>query len=272
MAISTYASYLMKCKQPQQLLFIVKTSSTSGGCDCRTNSAWTTTPNAGTAPGAAAVPSMTIAGAIGQVNPSGILRLVRVSESASSYNGAWILADRLSHQSGLSGTATGAQNTNLPTAALTRYTSGVGVMAMLEIYTAIGTSGATVTISYTDQDNNSGITSEATPFGITNFSAARRAVIMPLAAGDTGVRAVGSVTLSGSTGTAGDFGVTLFKPLAIIPHFMVKQQCEGNNLLNLCGLIPKIETDACLFMMPLGASTSGSGHPVSCSALLMAEE
>ena len=39
-------------------------------------------------------------------------------------------------------------------------------------------------------------------------------LFVPLASGDSGVRAIASITTSGSTGTAGAYGLTLFKPLA----------------------------------------------------------
>jgi hypothetical protein len=41
--------------------------------------------------------------------------------------------------------------------------------------------------------------------------------IMPLQAGDRGVKSVESLTLSASTGTAGNFGLTLFRPIMTFP-------------------------------------------------------
>lgn len=131
--------------------------------------------------------------------------------------GSVILYDRLVQHGGLSGTTTGAQTTNLPTAALTRQTTGVGVEAWLEVYTIVGSTGTTATISYTDQSGVSGNTSSAITFGGTGFREQDRILPVALASGDYGVRAVASVTLAGSTATAGAFGVTLAYPIIVLP-------------------------------------------------------
>lgn len=273
MAIASYSTYATRCKQPSQLIQLSKVSTSCAGFDGRFNSYWSAAPNAGSTPSTAEVPTRTVAGAIGQANPSGTLRILRGELTTDRYLFGLIIADRLSHQGGLSGTATGAQTTNLPTAALTRYTDGVGVMAMLEIYTAIGTSGATVTASYTNQAGSSGQTTIATPFGVTNYSAVRRAVILPLASGDSGVRAVASVTLSGSTGTAGNFGVTLFRPLVMFPTWWESEQADADGLLSLGGLLPQVLSDACLMVLAVGRS-DGSGGSASafCANLFLNED
>lgn len=148
--------------------------------------------------------------------PSGTdLRQYQMIWSGASTDHVWMLCDRLSHQGGLSGSAGGAQTTNLPTAALTRHTSGEGVFAAIMIYTSIGGTPQTVTMSYTNQAGSSGQTSRSAIIGGTNNQNSGRLIIMPLADGDTGVRAVASITLSGSTGTAGNLGIVLFKPLAL---------------------------------------------------------
>jgi hypothetical protein len=131
--------------------------------------------------------------------------------------GSVIVYDRCVHTGGLSGTVTTAQTTNLPTSALTRHTTGVGVEAWLEIYTQIGTTGTTVASSYTDDAGNTGNTSPLATFGGTGFREAQRILPLPLAVGDRGVRAVASVTVTATTGTAGAFGVTLAYPLVIVP-------------------------------------------------------
>lgn len=220
-------------------------------------STWLTTPFAGTAPTTAAVPSRTIAGAIGQqnaVNSSTNLRL-RNLQFSRAQSGMIILCDRLSHQGGLSGTVTTNQTTNLPTAALTRYTDGVGVMAGLEIYTQIGATATSVNVSYTNQDGTSGIGSPQTVFGGTAFREASRMVILPLAAGDSGVRAVASVTVLATTGTAGNFGVTLFKPLLALPVIGGAVQ-NYDSMLAMNGQMPRILDDACLFWLHVSTTTS----------------
>jgi hypothetical protein len=128
-----------------------------------------------------------------------------------------LLLDRLCHQGGLSGTVTTAQTTNLPTAALPRYTSGDGVQAAVEIYSQIGSTSTTLTISYTNQAGVSGQVSQPIVIGGSSNNSVGVMLPIPLADGDTGVQSVQSVTLAGSTLTAGNFGITLFKRLALLP-------------------------------------------------------
>lgn len=184
-------------------------------------------PAAGAAPSTAAVPTNATNGALKQATSAASTKKRMTSISVGNQTdqnagglsalGTFVVYDRLSHQGGLSGTSTSGQTTNLPTAALTRRTTGVGVEAWLEIYTAIGGSGTTVTISYTDDAGNTGNTSPSRAFGGTSLSGQSLLAPIPLAAGDKGVRAVASVTLAGSTGVAGNFGVTLVYPFVALP-------------------------------------------------------
>ena len=130
MAIADYTTYKAEVAAPFQTLQHTKDSLTTVAG--RLYSLWDTAPFAGAAPTTAAVPTSATTGAWGQQNSSGVQRVASV-EASMAQGGYLIIADRLSHQGGLSGTVTTAQTTNLGTAALTRYTSGIGVMAGLEI-------------------------------------------------------------------------------------------------------------------------------------------
>lgn len=228
-------------------------------------SLWTAGGNetgTGVAPTTAVVPSRTLAGSAGQGNPASGKELFMPRLDMNRVNGGLlILCDRLSHQGGLSGTVSTAQTTNLPTAALTRYTDGVGVQAALEIYTQVGTTAASATISYTNESGTSGRTSTATTFGATSWRTNGRFVQIPLAAGDYGVRAVASVTLSVTTGTAGNFGVTLYKPLISFPAPLYgNQNYIYDAIANQGGQLPKILTDACLFWLYMPITTASGVH------------
>lgn len=261
MAIATYDDWLAKLQSPRQR--IVSIESNSGLGNNRLSSLWIGTPLAGAAPTTAAVPARDLAGAIGQENGGGTaLRVAGVSvNTAATGGGVLILCDRLSHQGGLVGNVNTEQTTNLPTAALTRYTSGVGVMACLEIYTIIGTTGTTVTSSYTDQDGNAAQVSPAVAIGATNFREAARAILLPCAVDDTGFRSVESVTLAATTGTAGNLGVTLFKPLLYIP-MATGDAFDANPVFGtMGGGFPEILDDACLFWLWWQTSAGApSGH------------
>lgn len=220
---------------------------------------WVPAVPAGTAPTTAAVPTNATTGSLGQQNPSsGQLSIIGARFSALN-PGHYLICDRLSHQGGLSGTTAGAQTTNLPTSALTRYTSGDGVMIGLSIYTLIGTTATTVTCSYTNQAGTAGRTAPTVAMGGTGFREANRMILLPLQSGDTGVRAVASVSLTATTGTAGAFGVTLFKPLFTI--------CVPDSVLSAGGYItgstfggiPTIVDNACLFAISISQSTNAQG-------------
>jgi len=77
-----------------------------------------------------------------------------------------------------------------------------------------------------------------------------------LAAGDTGVRSVQSVTLSATTGTAGDFGLTINRRVAIIglPSGGI------GDTLNIFSLgMPRIYDNACLALL-CNTSTTTTGQ------------
>lgn len=230
---------------------------------------WTQSFPAGVAPVAAVVPTNDTVGALGQRNGgAGALAIIGARMSALNA-GTYIICDRLAHSGGLSGTAAGAQVTNLPSAALTRYTTGDGVMIGLTIYTAIGTTATTVTVSYTNQAGASGQISTAVVIGSTGFNAVSRMILIPLAAGDTGVRAVASVTLAGTTGTVGNFGVALFKPLYAVcvdAHSGILP-AAGYITGNTFGGIPEIVDGACLFPVLI----SGGVNSSAAGALLLGE-
>jgi hypothetical protein len=237
----------------------------------RVQSGWAGQPyDVGSAPTTAAAPTKATTGALPdwQNGGSDTLRCLGATarfsgNSGSMVPGVAVLCDRLSHQGGLSGTTTTAQTTNLPTSALTRYTNGVGVMMGLEIYTQIGATGTTVTCSYTNEGGTAGRTSTAVAFGATGFREAGRMILPGVAAGDLGVKSVESVTVLATTGTAGAFGVTLFKPLQAFV-FDGHEDIDFDPVIGgrMFGGMPEIVDDACLFwllMITTGAGAYGVG-------------
>lgn len=175
-----------------------------------------------TAPTTATALSSTSSGALQQSVPATGARKRLLGVVAQTLTpGTLILYDRLNQQGGLSAAVNTAQTTNLPTATLTRRTSGVGVEAWWMVYTAIGTTASTCTVSYTNHAGTSGQTSRATTIGAVGLNAVDRIVPLALAVGDRGVRAVASVTLSASTGTAGATGIVLSYPYVTVPMSLV---------------------------------------------------
>lgn len=168
------------------------------------------------------------------------------------------LADLLVHSGGMSGTVTTEQTTGLPTAALPRYTDGEGVMAALNVYSALGSTATTATLNYTNQSGTAGRTSQ--PLAVLSSVSARTTLIFCLQDGDTGVRSVEGLTLAGSTGTAGNFGVLLFKPIVMLGGTCAEgiDRAPTREMLLSGGAIAEIQQGACLSALSSFIATSGA--------------
>lgn len=187
----------------------------------------------------------------GRVNPSGLSGV------------ALFLSDYLVISGGLSGTETLEQTTNLPTAALTRYTGGDSVRAAIIIHTAVGATASTLTASYTNQNGTPGRTTASTVIGGSGNREGGRVLPLVLEGSDTGVRSVQSVTLSATTGAVGNFGVLLYRPLSM----MCLNNAEGANVIDavstggFIGSFAEVQDNACLSLMavwPVAQVISGA--------------
>ena len=169
-------------------------------------------------PGAVSVPTSATNGALKHTNAaSGKQKWFLGLEALMRSSGTLILYDRLLHQSGLSGTTITAQTVqgDPATPALTRYNNAADCLnnqIFIEIYSQIGATGTTITARYF---NENGVLSNSplTVIGGTGVREAERVIPVPLAVGDLGVTGVKEVQLTATTGTAGDFGVTIARPL-----------------------------------------------------------
>lgn len=201
-------------------------------------------PGAGVAPGAVAVPTRATAGAIGQANPvSGETWLQGISVWNNLTTGTLQLYDRLLHIGGLSATTTTPQTVG---GALTRHTNGLGNFIMVEIYGIVGTTATTITATYTNENGTGSRVTTAEAFGGTNNREVTRAIILPLAAGDEGVQAVADVGLVVSTGTAGNFGVTVGHYIGHPLILPVAGIGAARDFISGQPPMQEIESDACL--------------------------
>lgn len=214
-------------------------------------------------------PDRSTLGAVGQENAgAGLDNFILGARFNSLSPGVYIVCDRLSHQGGLSGNFVGQQTTNLPTAALTRYTDGEGVAVGLSIQTAIGTTASSAIIEYTNSLGVTGVSSVACTIGSASHNALNRFIQLPLAPGDTGVRSVEKFFLVSSTTTLGNISVVLYKPLYVICVEAMSGVMSGGFITGYTsGGIPKIENNACLFLIAVSTST----NPIGSGALLIGE-
>lgn len=202
----------------------------------------------GAVPTSWANPTNTTVGGLMQANPGGIRNKWIVSAVGNAMTGGMLVVyDRLGHMGGMSGTTITAQNVNGGSlGGITRYTSGAGNQLWLEIYTTIGATTTTVTVNYQDGTGTTQ-TSQATPFGGTQNDQAPQMIPISLAGGSAGVQGATSVTVLASTGTAGNFGVTIIHPLLYIPIAAPASAAYLTSFLN--GPLPNPQTNACLAMM-----------------------
>ncbi len=209
-------------------------------------------PSLGATPTTVAAPDNTTDGALKQSDAGGGREkwLGSCAAYGGVQGGSLVLYDRLLHIGGLSGTVTTAQTVG---GTITRNTGGVGNIMFAEINTAIGATARTITASYTDNDGNSGQTSPAVAIGGTGLAEVNRMIPIPVAAGDRGVQAVASVTLSATTGTAGNFGIVLARPLLYIPIGAAGM----GQAINFIDSIPKIDAGACLAWAFIASTTTG---------------
>lgn len=193
----------------------------------------------------------TDAGFFNLPSPSGTRYLARV-KAISGIVGFAMLYDRIWSCSGFSGTVNTAQSvTGFPT--LTRPdANGTGLEIWLEIYTSIGSSASNLTVQYTNQSGVSGRNTAV--YALPASMGQSRMARLILQSGDTGVRSIQSVTLSASTGTSGNFGITLVKPIGT---FDVASGIQTNDFVNLG--FPKTPSDAALCATYYATTGSSSG-------------
>jgi hypothetical protein len=214
-------------------------------------------PASGAVPTSGAIPDRTTTGAIPFTAPGGSRDKHLIGASvAPLVAGVYLLYDRLFHIGGLSGTSTAAQQIQDDPAspALTRNTGGAGNMAFYEIYTIIGATGTTLTMTYTNQAGTGSRTSTMN-IGATGFREVTRMQRIPLAAGDSGIQAIEQIQLTATTGTLGNFGITIAQPLAWIPVGAGGTMGWRDYTTGLPG-IPVIDPNACLSLMFIPASTT----------------
>lgn len=222
-------------------------------------------------PGQGAVPTSV---AVCDNSLTGALQYTQQTSPATSYIGILEAActnasstlelhDRLVHMGGLSGTVTTAQTVGIDLDSLLA-TSNLDtrkgdsnysdVQWWIEWYTATGATAVTVTVNVTYND---GTTGNLTAQSLTATRPASHMVpinsLIPSAAAGKYIRGVVSLTLSATTGTAGNFGVTatryrmaLFQPIA-----------NARYMADWAGLgLPEVPNSACLFPVQLTTTTS----------------
>lgn len=173
--------------------------------------------------------------------------------ATASATGTLVVLDRLLYYPGIDHTATTNNLTN--PVALSRYTTGRGVLAFLEVTVALGATAQTVTLSsYTDQGGTGGNSTIAVSVVASSVVGrlCHSPMYLPLAAGDYGIRSVTTLTFSvaNSTGTS---ALVLAKELARIPIGTAFVNTTKDILRSGVG-IPQIADNACLMFLWIPAA------------------
>jgi hypothetical protein len=215
------------------------------------------TPPQAATPTTAAICSSALLGAFEFINqtPPSAAYIGQMWHVSNRNGSALEVHDRLAHMGGLSGTVTatqGALNLNaLPAARLGR-SNYADVQWWLEWYVDSGATSVNATVNVTYDDNTTGALA-AVALGATP----RAGRMFPLRSAVAGkfIKAVNSVQLSASTGTAGNFGITASRMLTAL-YGSVASKVDTFDWAAL-GL-PKVENDACLFLVAISSGSSSS--------------
>lgn len=194
----------------------------------------------------------------GAVTPSTMYlrKMMALTTTATAVPLPMILLDYLLHYPFVDESLVGDVQTMTNTNVLTRSTTGAGVQMMPVVVAAhaVGT-GTFFTVNYTNSDGVAGRTSQTVQLTtqtvngtiLTTASATDGCFgpFIPLQTGDTGVRSVESVTVTGA-GDVGLFSLVLVKPLAQMSIRGIDAPVEVDYFKDFGGNMPVIADDAYL--------------------------
>ncbi len=204
-----------------------------------------------TTPGAALTND---AASMNWANQSPDLKSLVTFGAVATQNCTLMLYDRLSAVGGLSSASTGAKTVN--SAAIGRYTSGVGTQAWVEVTTASTTTQAVMAMNQYTSDVTTGRAG-----GNINWPAAatvKDCMIgpLPLQAGDKGVKSVEVGVNIVTANTAGVFNLVILKPLAYLP--LIANQWNERDLVLQLASMPNIADGASLGLAILASSATAA--------------
>ena len=210
-------------------------------------------PGPGAAPGGTwRNPTRATDGALRMTNPSaGRQRWLR-----SMFGSAWssmriLLCDRLGDISGFSATSTAVNTIN---GSVTRYTgtASEGTIIVAEVYSAVGATVTTVSCNYLDSTGTSRASGTAS-FGGANCRFAGNPCIIPYntTTGANGVTQIVDATIAATTGTVGNWGITLMRPLIEIDCGSVDISGFGSSARWMATEDVELLTDACLSILAI---------------------
>ena len=150
-----------------------------------------------------------------------------------------------------------------------RYANGEGLRAFVASYATMGANAPTMVMTYT---NSAGTTGKTTTSGIVSTAAAPSGIILNsgnaankvgpflnLAAGDTGIKDIESLTWGGTAHASGSVFIGLCKPLCMPIPVPATGLYTMVDFVNTLPSLPRLRNGACIqfLVFATGATTSG---------------
>jgi hypothetical protein len=216
-------------------------------------------PSAGTNPTTAAICNQSTVGAMTFANQTAPAKSYLSYLFAAGGNALTNvdIVDRLCHMGGLNGTLNTQQTVDLDPVALTVSADRYGAADLsdiqwwLEIYTALGATGVNATVNVTYTDTTSG---NLTVIALgTNPRLGRLYPLNGLVDAGKIIEKINHVTLSATTGAAGDFGFSCTRTRTVVSSPVANLQSTFD--WAQLGL-PTIANDSCLMFVQLCTTTT----------------
>ena len=273
MAIETLDALIDALGNTFSNIQIDKASFTSTAAAGQYHSGWRATgqPGQGAIPTTAAVPDNETTGAINFTQQTAPAKSYWAGGDFMAGTGGTTIEihDRLAHMGGLSGTVATAQTVDLDLNALTANNvvarrgaaNYSDVQWWLEWYADTGGTAVTATVNVTYNDGTSG------NLTAVSLAATRRGTFLQplnnlIPAADSGkfIRDVNTVTLSATTGTAGNFGVTATRRITGL-YCPIANQVFSQDWAT--AKMPEVVNEACLFPIILANGTTAGAVKVA---------
>lgn len=219
----------------------------------------TGTPGQGSTPSTQATCDKTLTGALlnfTNASSTDKLYIARANFTSANSGTTLYIYDRLAHMGGLSGVTTGNQTVGVDVSVAgladrCNQTDYHDVEWWWEIYADIGTSAQTCTVTYTTVPGPGTTTTTFSLGGASPLNQDSRTFNIPINA-----QGITTVSIGTTTGTAGSWGITARKLLAVCPLPLANY---GNSFDWAQLGLPEVPDDACLeLVLQTGTTTSGT--------------
>lgn len=246
----------------EQKLIASKASITSVAAGLRC-SLWRATgwPAQASIPASSAVCNSATLGAQAFTNATTVNYIADVTLRNTSSNQMITLYDRLAHNGGLVGNVTTTQSLSLEVDGLNSINEArfgnpdfTELVWFLEWYTATGSTAVTATVNVEYADSSSG---NLNPIALAATRPASNLILLnefiPTAKSNLGIKSVGTVTLSATTGAAGNFGVTMAREIMTVATLSSSQPMQ---ITYTAAAMPDVTNDACLWWTLMTSTTT----------------